>query len=721
MKKYIFLFAFLLGNLGLKAGGEDEGMWIPMLIGQLNEADMKARGMKLSAEDLYSVNKSSLKDAVVSFGGFCTGEVISDQGLLLTNHHCGYGQIQYHSSPERDMLTDGYWAMNRAEELPNPGLTATFIVRIEDVTGKVLDEISPDLSQSERDVKIRANIKRVEQDAIEGSEYGAKIKPFFYGNEYYLFVTETFRDVRLVGAPPSSVGKYGADTDNWMWPRHTGDFSVFRIYANKDNKPADYSEDNVPYKPKHHFPISLKGVEKGDFTMVYGFPGRTQEYLTSYAIDQIQNLSNPHKIAVREEVLEIMNTAMTLSTEMRIKYAAKQSRVSNYWKKWIGENRGLKKLNAIETKGETEKKFQQWADKNPDRKAMYGGLLPRFKKIYEDMAPMTLARDYINESVFRPDIMNFAYYMTRLEKMSNNEETTDEAIKEEAKSLKKRLGGVYKDFDADTDEKILAVTIGLYEKNVDKSLQPQVLKDLASKYGRDWNKWAAWAFDKSILASQDKVMDFLDGYTRKSAKKLAKDPIYSFMSKTLTHFRANISPKYYALSDEVNFLNRTYVKGLREMSPNKKFYPDANSTLRITFGQVDDYEPRDGVRYKPFTTIDGVIAKYVPGDREFDLPAKYLELYKNRDFGQYADNGTLPVCFTASNHTTGGNSGSPVLDAEGNLIGTNFDRNWEGTMSDIMYDPDRVRNISVDIRYTLWVIDKLGGAGHLIKELTLKR
>lgn len=706
MKKFLTLFISisLLANM-LSA---KEGMWLPLLLKSLNEDDMQSMGLKLSAEDIYSVNQSSLKDAVISFGGFCTGEIISDQGLILTNHHCGYGQIQSHSSVENDYLTNGYWAMNHSEELKNPGLTATFIVRMEDVTAKILDGIDSKLKESKRQVEIEKRIKELTEETIKDSDYGAYIKPFFYGNEYYMFVTETFKDIRLVGAPPSAIGKFGGDTDNWMWPRHTGDFSLFRIYADKDNKPAEYSEDNVPYTPKHYFPISMNGIKKGDFTMVYGFPGRTQEYLTSHAIKQIKEVINPDQIAIRDKALKIMDKHMKASDKVRIQYASKYASISNYWKKWIGENRGLQKANAIELKQEQEAAFRQ-ATKG---KQEYDGLLEEFEKRYQSIEKYALARSYFIEIPYRKmEMLKLANGFTKIVNQTIEGEEIDEKT---LNALKDQVELHFKNFDLDLDLAVSTALIESYKNGMDQTFIPSIIqtKGTSTEF---YKKYTA----KSVFTSKEKVNDALSNWGKGQAKKIAKDPVYKLMSQFWDIYSKEVRPVYNTLSNEIDSLSKIYVKGLRENVPGT-YYPDANSTLRLAYGQVDDYEPKDGVEYDYFTDTKGILEKYDPENVDFNLPNRLVDLIEKGDFGNYADeDGSLHVCFTASNHTTGGNSGSPVINANGELIGLNFDRNWEGTMSDINYDINQCRNIAVDIRYVLFVVDKYANAGHLVNEMKL--
>lgn len=698
----------------------DEGMWIPLLLGKYNYADMQKKGFKLTPEDIYSINKACLKDAIVIFGRGCTGELISDQGLLITNHHCGYGQVQNHSTVEHDYLTNGFWAMTQQEELTNPGLTVQFLVRMEDVTLKILEGITTEMEETVRQSIIKQNISKITKAALEGTHYTASIKPFYYGNEYYMFIYEEYKDVRLVGTPPSGIGKFGGDTDNWMWPRHTGDFSLFRIYANKNNEPAEYAPENVPYKPKKSLSISIKGVKKGDFTMVFGYPGRTSQYLTSYAVEHISQVENPQMINVREQILKIMGEDMNNSDKIRIQYASKYAGIANYWKKWLGEDKGLLKLNAIEKKKTLETKFQNWANSTIELKKKYGNLLPQFEQLYKDAAPYAIAKGYFNEAFLGIELMDISKYINEniLSQLNNDPIKTIAGFKAYCKTF-------YRDYNINTDKRIFAAMLKLYKENVDKQFQPEILHDIEKKYlpadrqgKNDFTKYADYLYSKSILTDTVKLYKLLEKDIKTIRKKLTKDPSEILFSNFIvTYF--NFYLKSLTFNSQLENLYRNYVSGLREMQQDRLFYPDANFTFRVTYGQVSDYEPRDGVYYNYYTTLDGIMAKDDPSIYDYRVPEKLKELYKKKDYGHYAENGTMKVAFTGSNHTTGGNSGSPVLNGNGELIGVNFDRNWEGTMSDIMYDPSQCRNIAIDIRYALFIIDKFAGAKHLINEMKI--
>ncbi len=688
------------------------GMWVPSLLKGMNEKEMKSLGMKMSVADIYDVNTSSLKDAVPQFNGGCTAEVISSKGLLLTNHHCGYGEIQSHSTVEHDYLQDGFWAMSLEEELPNPDLEVTFIVSIHDVTKEILNGVDAITNEAEKKTAVQKNINDLQKSYKREDWQSVMIRTFFEGNQYMLFVTESFEDIRLVGAPPSSIGKFASDTDNWVCPRHTGDFSLFRIYADKNNRPAKYSKDNVPYTPKHFLPVSINGVEQNDFTMVYGYPGRTQEYLPSFAVEQIVNDLNPAKIEIRDKALKVADGFMRQDQAIKIQYASKFASIANYWKKWIGESQGLKKSNAVGIKKSFEQEFLDRAKKQ-NKMSEYGNLLPQFEKIYKDITPYALARDYFQEIVLRNnELLSVGFRLYQLENAFNK--SGEQAFNDRKENLIKGLEALYKDYNKDVDHGIFNETVKLYGTKAPANLTPASIKD------KDYIALGNDIYSKSALTSYDKLKKLMNGKAADVVKNMQKDPGYVLAKSLAANYFDYVAPSYDKMALELESLQRTYMKAQLELFPDARIFPDANSTLRVTYGKVNGYQPSDAVTYNHVTYLDGVIEKYVPGDYEFDVPQKLIDLYNTKDFGPYADkNGKLPVNFIATNHTTGGNSGSPAIDAHGNLIGLNFDRVWEGTMSDIHYDPAICRNIMVDARYILFVIDKYAGAKHLIDEMKI--
>jgi len=703
--KLLLLFIFVQVN------AQQGGMWIPSLLKGMNESEMKKLGMKISAEDIYSINHSSLKDAVPQFDGGCTAEVISDKGLILTNHHCGFDAIQNHSSVEHDYLTDGFWAYKMEEELPNKDMVVTFVVRIEDITLKVLDGVTSLSNEQDKQKKIQENISNLNKSLPKESWQENSIKTFYDGNQYILFVTETYKDIRLVGAPPSSIGKFGSDTDNWVWPRHTGDFSLFRIYADKNNRPAEYSVDNVPYKPKYFFPISIKGIKENDFTMVLGYPGRTQEYLPSFAVEQIMNTLNPAKIEVRDATLKVQDGFMRKDNAIKIQYASKYASIANSWKKWIGETKGLKKSNAIAIKQKFEAAFQEKVIK-AGKQAEYGNLLSDFEKNYGEIKDHALARDLFTEVALRnSELLQNGYRLYQLEQVLKTK--GEQAFTDRKNNLSKGIVDFYKDYNVNVDKNVFEQLIAIYAKMLPSQFLPNEFKNLnASQLTND-------IYATTKLTKLEDFRSLLDGDSKTVIEKINADKGYQILKAMADANTKNVLPKY----DELNLKNiatqRTYMKAILELFPNNRIFPDANSTLRVTYGKVKGYKPNDAITYEPFTYLDGVMEKYVPGDYEFDVPKKLIDLYNSKDYGIYASNGKIPVAFIATNHTTGGNSGSPALDARGNLIGLNFDRVWEGTMSDIFYSPEICRNIMVDIRYVLFILDKFANAENLIKEMKI--
>ena len=687
----------------------DEGMWLPSLISQ-RIADMQEKGFKLEAEDIYSINQASLKDAVVLFGRGCTGELISPEGLLLTNHHCGYAQIQKHSSVEHDYLKDGFWAMNRSEELPNPGLSVSFLERMEDVTDKVLEGYEPGMTEDQRVRIVRENSNALISEATkEGKGLRATVEALYYGNQYFLFVYRQYEDVRLVGAPPSSIGKFGGDTDNWMWPRHTGDFSMFRIYADKDNNPAPYSEDNVPYKPKKYFHISTGGVREGDFTFIYGFPGRTQEYVHSEAVRYIEETGDPQKIHLRTLRLDIMNKYQSESQKVRIQYSSKNANVANAWKKWQGEVKGIRKMNTVRNKQEFESAFKRWASGGE-----FDGVVEKIEDIYKRLEPYSYAVDYLNETVTAIELPKFATeiagcYMVGLDNLVGFDQ-------EKAAGL---IDAFYRDYHLPIDKEIFIAMMNEYEKNMPEDFKPQYYKDKYAEFG-SIEAWAEHMYSNSIFTDEQKVRE-LDA---EDMHIVLDDPAAEFLSTFGLWYSTEILPVTRKLNQELQLAYRDYMRGqmvyCRTQRVPKDFYPDANLTLRVAYGHVKGYSPADGTYYLPSSTITGIMEKDNPEVFDYDIPQRLRDIYAEKDYGRWTDeNGNIPVCFIATNHTTGGNSGSPVINADGNLIGVNFDRVWEGTMSDIVFDPDICRNISLDIRYVLFIIEKVADADHLLEEMTL--
>ena len=715
MKKVLFIVIVL--SLCIKPVIATEGMWIPLLLSQLNEAEMKSMGMKLNSEDIYAVNKGSLKDAIISFGGFCTGEIVSDQGLLLTNHHCGFDAIQSQSSMEHNYVENGFWAMNRGQELPNPGLFATFIIRIEDISAAALAGITNSMGEKERQLQIDKNLEEIKKNVTKETWQQVSIKPFFEGNQYFLFVTETYKDVRLVGTPPLAIGKFGSDTDNWVWPRHTGDFSVFRVYADKNNRPAEYSPDNQPYKPRHFLPISLDGVEEGDFTMVFGFPGRTTASIPSYAVSQLISTIDPSRIALRDKALKILDEGMRKDPTVKLKYVSKYARIANGWKKWIGELQGLKSKNVLAKKQDSEAEFQKRVLANPGWKKDYGSILDDFKKYYSDIDPFIKSKEYYQELFGNIELLGLTSKLSGLIKAFQN--NGEAGYTKERDKILAGLPDLFKDLDASLDKQVCEALTQMYVEDLDDQyVSPDIIK-LLQKNKNSYKALADKLYKKSALVNESALSKILSMTGKDAIAALQKDPLMIFADYIRNHYTTSTMPKLAEIQPEINRLQRLYMKAQMDVFKEKRFYPDANSTLRLTYGKTAPYYPKDGIKYEIYTYLEGIMEKYVPGDYEFDVPGRLLELYKNKDYGQYSVNGKVPVCFIGSNHTTGGNSGSPALDAYGNLIGLNFDRVWEGTMSDVNYDPSICRNIMVDTRYILFIIDKYAGATHLIEEMKL--
>ncbi|MFO7853295.1 MAG: S46 family peptidase [Bacteroidota bacterium] len=715
MKRLVSLFIALVisMNMSLRA---DEGMWLLPLLEQLNMGEMTELGLELSAEEIYSLNQPSIKDAIVIFGGGCTAEIVSSQGLLLTNHHCGYGSIQSHSTVEHDYLKDGFWAMSKDEELPNPGLGVTFLVRIEDVSDRVLKDVSTGMMESERAEIINKVRGEIVDEATEGNHYRANVNSFFGGNNYYLLVYETYNDVRLVGAPPSSIGKFGHDTDNWEWPRHTGDFSVFRVYMGPDGKPAEYSEDNVPLKPRYYLPVSAKGIDENDFAMIFGYPGGTQRYMTSYGVEEVLSITHPNRIKIRGIRQEILMADMMADPKVNIQYASKYSGSSNYWKFSIGQKQGLERLNVKAKKEKLENRFTEWVEKNRKREELYGDALELIQKSIEGRAKYYNAQQYLTECLLRgtelPSMARNAQGL--LSALSGDDE---DAVNEAVKMLKQRAERFYKDYNPPTDRKATKAMIKVFREDTDPLYWPNFVTQIDDEFGGDVDKYVDHMFDNSIFTTEDKLMNYL---TKLDIEKLETDPALKNGMDVMMVYR-DLIQKLGQFDTDLQRGRRLYIAGLREMDPDLVQYPDANFTIRLTYGSVLPYQPRDAVIYKHFTTMEGVMEKYVPGDYEFDLPDRLIELYEQKKFGKYADPaGHMPICFLTNCDITGGNSGSPVINGKGELIGLAFDGNWEAMSGDVTFEPDLQRCISVDVRYVLWIIDIYAGASHLVEEMDIR-
>jgi len=696
----------------------DEGMWLPMLVSRLNYVDMQKQGLHLTAEEIYSINNSSLKDAIIQFGNGCTGEIISADGLILTNHHCGYGQIQYHSTTQNDYLTNGFWAFNKNEELPNPGLTARFLIRMEDLTQEFLSQLNHTKTEKERNEKLNEFIKKYEGTVKKENGYEAVVKSFFNGNEFYMFVYQVFRDVRLVGAPPSSIGKFGADTDNWMWPRHTGDFSLFRVYATPDGKPADYSKDNVPLKPRHFLPISLKGYKKGDFAMIMGYPGSTDRYLTSYGVKLAIDVKNPTIVKIREEKLAIMRQFMNADPAVRIQYASKYAQTANYWKYFIGQTKGLKRLNVYDKKKDLENQFAKWLTTKDEYAQKYSQALPNIEKAYGELAKFELQRWYFNEAIIRgAEVFGLSRGFSGLLTELKAKNPDKEKIQKMSNSIKDALSKFFKDYYLPTDKKLFSSMLNMYFQNVPKEQQPDLLIKIAAKNKNNFEKYADKVYSKTMFANKEKLTAFLE---KPNAKDIENDPVYILMNAFIDNNK-KYNDQMTVYNEMLETGNRLFVAGIREMQPEKKFAPNANSTMRLTYGQILDYYPADAVHYDYYTTTKGILEKEDPTNWEFVVPEKLKELINKKDYGEYSENGIMPVAFLSNTDITGGNSGSPVINGNGELIGLAFDGNWEAMSGDIAFEPNLQRTISVDIRYVLFIIDKYAGAKNIINELVIRK
>ena len=715
MKKLIIAsvtFIFF-STLFLKA---DEGMWMLPLLEQLNMENMHELGLELSSDQIYSINNSSIKDAIVIFGGGCTAEIISDKGLLLTNHHCGYGIIQSHSTVEDDYLTDGFWAESFENEIPSPQLSVTFLIRIEDVTNEIISELNDGMTEQERSIAVRVASGRLENDAVENTHYFARVQPFFAGNQYYMMVYERFNDVRLVGTPPSSIGKFGGDTDNWMWPRQTGDFALFRVYTAADGSPAEYSEDNIPLRPKYHLPVSTRGIEAGDFAMVLGYPGGTSRYMTSFEIDELLEITHPNRVKIRGPRQEIMLEDMLASDRVRIQYANKYSGSSNYWKFSIGQGEILKRLGIYQQKREQEQIFSTWAESDPLRHKSYGDALSLIENAIQSRRDYNNALQYINEAILRScEIVIMASRANMLYQILSEESLDKASLNFAVNNLRNSGRDFYKDYNPSTDRKIVAAMLKLFYDDVDRRFHPDIMEEVYLRNRGDFSRFSDKLFRRSVFASEDKFQKFLDN---PSARILEKDMAFRLARSTFSK-AGELRERNEHYSDDLSRGQRLYTGGLMEKYPDRVFYPDANFTMRLTYGTVEGYQPRDAVWYDYSTTLGGVMEKEDPSGHEFIVPQRLKDLYGAGNFGEYAKDGIMPVNFITNNDITGGNSGSPVINARGELTGLAFDGNWEAMSGDIAFEPELQRCIAVDARYILFIIDRFAGATHLIDEMTI--
>lgn len=718
MKKIFLSIAIIAGIIG--SSKADEGMWLPMLVKRLNAEDMAKKGCKLTADEIYNVNNSSVKDAIAQLGtngrGFCTSEIVSDKSLLFTNHHCAYAAIQSHSTVEHNYLDNGFWAKSFTEELPVQGLTASILVRMDDVTAKVLEGISDTTSLANRRKMIAEATKKIETENSEDGKYTALVRDMFAGNEYYLFVYEVFKDVRLVGAPPQSIGKFGGDTDNWMWPRHTGDFAVLRIYAGKDNKPAAYSTENTPYKPKHSLPVSIKGVKENDFAMIMGFPGRTNRYITSQEMKTSLEKTNPVLIKLLGKKLETWKKEMDKSEAVRIQYSAKYAQTANGWKYYIGQNEGLERLRVLDEMAVREQKFQAWANNNDK----YKNVLPNINKSYADNEKLTVLNLYLNLGALSSEAALYSASFSRLKKALEKKPADVAEIEKLTASLKEEVKEHFKDYNETADMNVLYQLLLIVQKDVSEADLPEALKNIKKAKGKTIEEktlaFVQNAYKKSIFGSKEKTEKFLQ---KPDAKILDKDPLFQHFNDMLTYGQTMLFPQISKNNANLETDKRTYLEALRKFDTQKTFYPDANSTIRLTYGNVLPYNPKDGATYSIITTTDGILEKFNPKVDEFNVPTKLIDLIKAKDFGKYAENGKIPVAFIANMDITGGNSGSPVINGNGALIGIAFDGNWEAMSGDLVFDAKYKRTISVDARYILFIIDKYAGAQNLIDELKI--
>jgi hypothetical protein len=709
--KQIAILSFLFATIFSSA---DEGMLVPNQL-KTYYKDMKKAGLRMSYKKIYNENKPSVKDAIVSLGGFCTAEIISPKGLMLTNHHCGYDAIAENSTVENDYLTDGFWAYKMQDEIPIAGLTASIVVRIDDVTDAIMSQLTDNLDADERKLRIKQISDDLIKKATEGTHYIAYVKPFYEGNEYYLFVNEVFTDVRLVGAPPSAIGKYGGDTDNWMWTRHTGDFSMFRIYSGKDNKPNDFAMDNKPYAPKHHLPINIKGVEDGDYAMIMGYPGSTDRFLTSYGVKMAIENDQPARVKIRGEKLRIMKEDMDVSDEVRLKYASTYAQVSNYWKYFIGQTEQLKKNKVWEKKKAIENDFQTWVNQSEERKKEYGSVLKDIDDAYKVLTKYNPTSVYFYEAVYSVGTNQFMIKHSRLLSELSKENPSAEKLEKLKAYYKNIYKAHFESVNYGTELKLLKRLFVMYINNVPQNQFSKQLTELSNIKARD--KFIQDQMQNSVFTSVERYETFIEN---PNTKALENDKLFMLNDDLLSNYRKIVyGNEMEKAQKKLDNANRLFVKALREMNPDKKYYPNANSTLRLTYGNVGSYRPKDGVIYDYYTTIDGLMAKEDKNNPEFTVPSKLKELYAKKDYGRYGQDGTLRVNFISNNDITGGNSGSPVMNKKGHLIGCAFDGNWEAMSGDIAFEENLQRTISADIRYILFVIDKYAGATNLIDEMTI--
>ena len=714
------VFCLTTGSFSYAENPPDEGMWLPLLLERLNYVDMQKMGLHLTADELYSINNNSLKDAIVGLsanggggGLFCTAEVVSDQGLLFTNHHCGYGSVQDHSTPEHDYLTNGFWAKSKGEELSNEAMCASFLQRIENVTDSIIPFLSDTIKEADRVSKVKEISNRIKKRAEEGGKFEATVKAFYGGNEYYLFVFKTYKDVRLVGAPPSSIGKFGGDTDNWMWPRHTGDFTVFRIYTDPEGNPAKYSEKNIPLKPAYHLPISLKGIKKNDFAMIWGYPGSTTRYMTSYGIEYNLSVLYPTLIKIFGKELEVMKERMAVDKAVKINYADDYAGIANTWKNFIGQSRMLIRNKVEDKKKAIEAEFIAWYSKDPQLQKKYGNVLNDLQKNYAAMKKIAIPFFYANLAGMGLDVVKMANQFDGLH--SALEKKNKNAVKEAQAGLKTAVKDQFKEYDQAISKKTLAEMLRIYAQDVSKAELPGIFQVIEKDYKNDFTAFADAVYEKSVFASPEAANKFIDDPSLKAFKK----DLGWQLAKSMQEAMGKNSAAYGTARGNVGVDNRMFIAAIREMNPSLVKYPDANSTMRMTYGSVLDYYPADAVHYDYETTLKGVMQKEDPTNDEFIVEKKLKDLFQAKDYGQYGENGEMVVCFLTTNDITGGNSGSPVINGDGQLIGLAFDGNWEAMSGDIMFEPDMQRTINVDIRYVLFIIDKFAGATNLIDELTL--